>query len=198
MRSLLARSGILQAARAAVAASLLAACATGDVSLTTAATPSKPDTGNWSLEPRKDPIAGHGATIARLYVLLEGLYISELELSCFKGKPVVRLRFSKRLKTGTDKTGSLAYRFDERPGRELKARFFARPHIILVEDKAEVARFVEEMADAELLQLRVHAITARPFTVKFTVRGAPYAIEAAYANCPLPGAPAKPAKVAGT
>jgi hypothetical protein len=103
---------------------------------------------------------------------------------CFKNKPVVRLRFT--LKIGSDKTAALAYRFDEKPGRDIKARFFARQKAIVVEDDAEVAHFAADLAASETLYLRVSSLTASSFSAKFPVHGGAYAIEQAYAECPLP------------
>ncbi|MBI4273073.1 MAG: hypothetical protein HY659_00035 [Rhizobiales bacterium] len=180
-----------------VLASLAGACATGDAGVTAAAAPEKPDTGKWKFERRIDPITGATATTAWLeistYEFLKGNYEGDLQLMCFKNQPIVRLAFN--LKVGSDKTGSIAYRFDDNPGREIKARFFAKPRIIVIEDKAEVARFAGELAAAEVLHLRVTALTKRGFAAKFPVHGAPHAIKAAYAECPLPADP--PHKRAG-
>lgn len=171
-----------------VLALLLGACATGETPPTEAATVEKPDTGHWKFTHRNDPITGAPVAVAWIkiseYYFIGGQYESELALGCFKGQPVVRFLFNQKI--GSDKTGAIAYRFDENPGHDVKARFFARAGVIVIEDKAEVAQFAKELATAEFLRVRITALTARRFTEKFPVHGGAHAIEAAYANCPLP------------
>lgn len=182
------RAIIVRALVAVIAALLLCACATGDATVTAVAAPEKPDTGKWKFERRADPVTGAPATIAWLYIskydfLAGQTYAGELQLMCFKHQPVVRLQFN--MKIGSDKNAAIAYRFDDNPGRDIKARFFVRPGVIVIEDTAEVARFVDELAASERLFLRVTSLTAKGFSAKFTVHGAPHAIEAAYAECPV-------------
>lgn len=171
-----------------IVASLLSACATGDSAVTTAAVPDKPDTGKWKFARRIDPISGAPATTAWLYIskfdFLAGKnYEGELQLTCFKDQPVVRLIFNLRI--GSDKNAAIAYRFDDKPGRDVKARFFARQKTIAIDDKAEIARFVDELATSKTLFLRIASLTVGGFSAKFPVNGAPAAIEAAFAGCPL-------------
>jgi hypothetical protein len=166
------------------------ACATGDGALTQAsAPPGVPDKGQWKFERRVDPITRASSAVAFLEISKFDTRAfrteaGELQLMCFKNKPVVRLRFT--LKIGSDKTAALAYRFDEKPGRDIKARFFARQKAIVVEDDAEVAHFAADLAASETLYLRVSSLTASSFSAKFPVHGGAYAIEQAYAECPLP------------
>ncbi|NWG23466.1 MAG: hypothetical protein HXY30_03440 [Pseudorhodoplanes sp.] len=174
----------------------VAACATGDGALTTAAAPpsDKPDTGQWKFERRVDPITREPAAVAYLEVSKFDTRAfrteaGQLQLMCFRNKPVVRLRFT--LKVGSDKTAALAYRFDEKPGRDIKARFFARQKAIVVEDDAEVANFAADLATSETLYLRVSSLTASSFSAKFPVHGGSHAIAQAYADCPLPDGKAR-------
>jgi hypothetical protein len=48
-----------------------------------------------------------------------------------------------------------------------------------------VAQFVNELATAELLYIRIRSLNSGRSTAEFRLNGAPAAIEAAYAGCPL-------------
>ena len=91
----------------------------------------RPGAGNWKFVKRDDPVLGTVTTV-RLYLMgydfkSEKIEYTELELSCFKQQPVVRLQFP--FKVGSNRSATLAYRFDERPARESEARFHAGlPH----------------------------------------------------------------------
>lgn len=181
------RAGIMPAVIGTAAAGLLGGCA-ADAARTEVAIQNKPDTGSWKFERRNDPISGSSITTAWLSIgrfdFMSGQPITgELQLMCFKSHPVIRLSFS--LKVGSDRTAALAYRFDERPGHYVKASFFARERIIVIDNKVEVAQFVEQLQTAESLHLRVTRLRAGSFTATFPVRGAAPAIEAAFAECPL-------------
>lgn len=175
-----ARAGALLAAAFA-----LGGCA-GEALRTETAT--KPDTGKWRFESRNDPISGAQVTTAWLsissYNFLSGnVYAGELQLMCFKSRPVVRLAFN--MKVGSDRTAALAYRFDELPGQHVNASFFAREGIIVIDRKDEVVQFVDQLKDAQTLFLRVTRLRGGGFTAKFPVQGASQAVEATYADCPL-------------
>jgi hypothetical protein len=175
------RTGLRRAAALAVLA-VLGACA-GDTVRTT--TPEKPDTGQWKFERRPDPITGAQVTTAWLHIsryqFLGESYEGELQLACFKTRPVIRLAFN--LKVGSDRTAALAYRFDENKGRFAKAKFFSREKIILIDNKEEVTEFVDQLRSAQILFLRVTRLRAGTFTAKFPVHGASHAIDAAFAEC---------------
>ena len=61
---------------------------------------------------------------------------------------------------------------------------------VLIDDPNEVMRFTGDMATSDGLYLRIRSLTAAGRTsAEFKVAGAPAAIAAAYAGCPLtPGA----------
>lgn len=164
---------------------VLVACA-GDPVRT--AVPDQPNTGQWKFEQRSDPVSGSQVTtawlsISRYHFLSAKFYEGELQLMCFKTRPVVRLAFNLRI--GSDKTAALAYRFDENPGRYAKAKFFAREKFIVIDDRKEVADFVEQLQSAQSLFLRVTRLRAGSFTAKFPVHGGQHAVDAAFAECPV-------------
>lgn len=167
------------------------ACATGDGALTQASAPpaDKPDKGQWKFERRIDPItqapsAVAWVDIAKFDTRSWRTEAGELQLMCFQHKPVVRLSFT--LKVGTDKTAALAYRFDEKLGHDVKARFFARQKAIVIENQDDVRRFASELVASQTLVVRISSLTASSFSAKFPVHGGAYAIEQAFAECPLP------------
>lgn len=162
---------------------LLGACASE-----VARAPEKPDTGKWQFEQRNDPVSGTQVvtawlSISRYNFLSATSYEGELQLMCFKNRPVIRLAFN--LKVGSDRTAALAYRFDENPGRYIKAKFFSREKLIAIDDMTEVADFADQLHSAQNLFLRVARLKAGTFTAKFPVHGASHAMEAAFANCPV-------------
>lgn len=166
---------------------LTGACATGESALTTAAAP-PPDAGLWKFEKRTDPSTGAPMMTAYLNVnafdswghLRSGM----LQLMCFRREPVVRVAFN--VKVGSNRSATLAWRFDERTGREATVRFLSDYKTIVIEDQAEVAAFVEELAASERLHLTISSLIVGRTGVKFAVRGAQHAIAQAYAECPLP------------
>ena len=84
----------------------------------------------------------------------------------------------------------LGYRFDEKPGHEIEARFLHDFKTVVIEDKAEVAWFVGELATSSVLYVHIRSLNAGRSTAEFQLAGAPAAIEAAFAGCPTtPGRP---------
>lgn len=189
------RTGFVRCAAAIVAALLLDACATRDPLVSTAgATPS----GNWRIERQIDRITGAPISSALLPTSVSSNSAVDyprpatLQLTCFKDQPLIRLAFD--FKVGSNKNSVLGYRFDEKPGREIEARFLQDFHTVVIEEKAEVAQFVNELATSNVLYVRIRSLNAGRSTAEFRLDGAPAAIEAAFAGCPLtPPAPA-PAK----
>jgi hypothetical protein len=169
---------------------LLGACASDAVRSDNPSKPDtgKPDTGHWTFERRNDPISGKEVATASVliskYTLLSGIFrAGELQLICFKGRPVVRIRLDR--KVGTGRTSALAYRFDAHEGRYADAIFFSRDGLIVIDGKEEVAQFVSQLRSAHTLYLRVTRLRGSTLTAEFPVHGASHAIEAAYAECPV-------------
>ena len=191
------RTGLMRAGVMVIAASLLGACATGDASLTSAAAPAAappPSPGDWKFERRADRVAGGPTTTAYLLVRSKNarnasrrpalIQFASLQLMCFKNEPIVRLHFNYRV--GANRSAAVAYRFDEKPGRDVKARFLPDFQTIVIENKTDVAAFVDELAASNTLFMRVDSLIVGSTSAEFRVQGAPAAIEAAFADCPLP------------
>jgi hypothetical protein len=146
--------------------------------------------GNWKIERQTDRITaapvssaqliGVGSTSAFGATLPAGL-----QLMCFENKPLVR--FSFEFKIGSDKNTVMGYRFDDKPGREnVDSRILLGYQVIVIEDPATVAQFLADMAGSRELYVRLRSLTVGRTTGQFKVDGAAEAVQAAYADCPLP------------
>jgi hypothetical protein len=145
--------------------------------------------GNWKIERQEDRVTGRPVSSA--YVLTRwgstGSTVVpqtiSLQLMCFVGKPVVRFAF--QAKVGTNVNSYLGYRFDDKPGHEIGARFAQASSVVVIEEPAEVATFVNELATSKSLYVRRRSMTAERNSAEFNVEGAPAAIESALAGCPV-------------
>jgi hypothetical protein len=172
-----------------VPALLLCACARDPYVSQASAVPS----GNWRIERQPDRVTGKPIGSAFLVTRVSSnanvLYTqpASLQLSCFMDQPVVKFNFQN--KVGTNLNSFFGYRFDEKPGHEIGARFLADSAAVVIEDKAEVAQFVSELATSNVLYVRTRSLNAARNTAEFKVDGAPAAIEAAFAACPVTPSP---------
>lgn len=149
-----------------------------------------PNAGLWKIDQRFDRITGQPAPTAmvgkpvvdpKTLVFHQAL----LQLMCFEGAPIVRFAFDFNI--GSAKSTTLSYRFDDKPGHpNVKAKFIGRDaKVIIIEERAAVAQFVEELATSNVLSVRIASLTRGRTNVDFPVAGAPAAIEASYAACPI-------------
>jgi hypothetical protein len=157
--------------------------------------------GPWQIERAVDQVTQ--APVSSAFVLtrtVSNSYVAfpppaGLQLSCFKGEPIVRFKFP--FKIGSTRNAQLGYVFDKNPGREPDARFIEGQKNVVIEDTGEVARFTDELANAKTLYIRIRSLNAGRTSAEFQVDGAPAAIAAAYAGCPIVRDPrAKKPKVA--
>jgi hypothetical protein len=145
--------------------------------------------GPWEIERHADRVTGRG--IASAYVAnRNGSHTSEfftqpvgIQLLCFKQQPIVRFAFA--TKVGSTRNAMIGYSFDEKPGREIEARFVDGQKNVVIEDRAEVTRFAKELAASQVLYVRIRALNFGRSTAEFPVEGAQAAIDTAYAGCPL-------------
>jgi hypothetical protein len=164
-------------------------CVTGCAGARQAAVPSS-NTGLWKIDQRYDRITGTLAPTAMLrkqvvdpYTLV--FHEAMLQLICFNGAPVVRFAFDFNI--GSANSTTLSYRFDDKPGHpNVKAKLIGRGiKVLLIEERAAVAQFVNELATSNVLYLRIASMTAGRTNLDFRVTGAAAAIEASYAVCPI-------------
>jgi hypothetical protein len=189
----IARAGLvgrrLRAGAALAAALLLAACARDPYVLTTDTKP----VGEWRIEQQPDRMTGGSMSSAaiqtRTVSTANALFPPPvgMQLTCFREQPVIFFRFP--FKVGSSRAGELSYRFDERPGHVPKAHFVDDYMSVVIEDQAEAARFAAELAVANVLYIRTRSYNAPRASAEFQVAGAPAAIGAGFAGCPLSSGP---------
>ncbi len=165
----------------------LGACAMRDPYV---AAPATTTSGNWKIEKQNDRITGVPVPSATLIInnasntFADYAQPASLQLTCFDGAPLVRFAFS--FKVGTDPNSTLGYRFDEKPGHDnIAARFLQEYRTVVIEDRAAITTFVNELASSSTLVVRIRSLTAGRTTAEYKLDGAAAAIEAAFAGCPL-------------
>lgn len=180
---------VLRFGCAIVALSGLGACVTTDPYTWGArSTPS----GNWRVERTVDRVIGAPTSSAILatHAVSNGAIAfppaASLQITCFKDEPLVRFSFG--FKVGSNRNSVLGYRFDDKPGHEIEARFLQDTKTIVIEDSEAVAQFVRELATSQVLYVRIRSLNAPRTSAEFRVNGAPGAIEGGLAGCPVKGA----------
>jgi len=165
----------------------LGACAARDPYV---AAPATATSGNWKIERQVDRITGVPVPSATNIInnasntFAERPSLASMQLTCFDGKPMVRFAFE--FKVGTDPNSTLGYRFDEKPGHDnVAVRFLQEHRTVVIEDRAAIITFVNELATSSALVVRLRSLNAGRTTADFKLDGAPAAIEAAFAGCPL-------------
>jgi hypothetical protein len=143
--------------------------------------------GDWRIERQADRVTGAPISSATLVTRTSSSSESlvnqtaSMQLGCFMGQPVVKFGFAN--KVGTNLNSFLGYRFDDKPGHEIGARFIQNSTAVVIEDQAEVAQFVSELATSKSLYVRTRSLNAGRTIAEFAVEGAPAAIEAALGGC---------------
>ena len=169
-------------------ASLLGGCTARDPYVSASNTISS---GEWKIERQLDRITGNAITSALLWTRNSShsgedyAKPAQMQLMCFESKPVVRFVFE--FKIGSDKNSALGYRFDDKPGREVEARFLQDYRTVVIEDTDDVARFVRELATSQVLYVRIRSLNAPRTSAEFRLDGAPEAVEDGLAGCPVKG-----------
>jgi hypothetical protein len=179
---------ILVAAMAMIAG-VLGSCAARDPAVSSSDTMAA---GNWKIERPIDRITG--APLASAMLSTPSSHTSEpfpkhvlMQLTCFNQAPLIRFAFE--VKVGTTRNAVLGYRFDDKPGHEINARFLNDDKVAVIEDGADVTQFIDELSSAQLLYLRIRSLSFGRTTAEFHLDGAPAAIAAAFANCPAAARP---------
>jgi hypothetical protein len=143
--------------------------------------------GNWRIERAVDRITDAPLPSASVRTLASNSaeqfpQPASLQLTCFKDQPIVRFGFDFRV--GSNRNSVLGYRFDENPGHELEnVRFLQDYKTVVIEEKADVAQFVSELATAKVLYVRIRSLNAGRTTAEFRLDGAQAAIEAGHDVC---------------
>jgi hypothetical protein len=169
-------------------ASLLGGCTARDPYVSTAA--NTISSGEWKIERQIDRITGNAIASALLWTRNSShsgedyTKPAQLQLTCFESKPVVRFVFE--FKIGSDNNTTLGYRFDGKPGRDnVESRVLLGYQHIVIEEKAAVARFIDDLAGSSVLYLRIRSLNAGRTTAEFRLDGSAAAVQAAFAECPV-------------
>jgi hypothetical protein len=168
----------------------LSACVTARDPIVTTAAPVR--AGNWVVDRQIDRITGAPLSLAYVvtrnssYSSVAFTHPARMELGCFRQQPIVRFVFS--YKVGSNRNSMLSYRFDDRPGRETKARFLHLTRMVVIEDEDAAAQFLRELAASKTLYILVRSLNAGRSSAEFNVEGASAAIEQALADCAPKGA----------
>ena len=154
------------------------------------AAPATTTSGNWKIEKQVDRITGVPVPSAMLIIdnasnsFASTTKPASMQLTCFDGKPMVRFAFD--FKVGTDPNSTFGYRFDEKPGHDgVAVRFLQEYKTAVIEDRAAITTFIDELAASSALVIRIRSLAAGRTTAEFKLDGAPAAIEAAFATCPV-------------
>ncbi len=165
-------------------ACLLGACAARDPLVAPSGTTMA---GHWRIETQVDRITG--APIESALLTAPSSHSGEpfpkhvtMQLACFNRQPIVRFVFE--VNVATTRSNEFGYRFDDRPGHEIAARFLGDNKIAVIENGADVAQFVNELAAARTLYLRIRSLSFGRTTAELNVEDAPAAIAATVAHCP--------------
>src|SRR6195952_1825859 len=164
---------------------LLGACARDPYVSNTANTLSS---GNWKIERQTDRITGTAISSAMLmtrnaaHSSVNFAQPAGLQLTCFENHPVVRISFDHKI--GSDKNSTLGYRFDEKPGRDdVASRILLGYQVIIIDDRAAVSQFVDDLAGSNTLYVRIRSLSAGRTTAEFRLDGSEAAVQAAFADC---------------
>lgn len=173
---------------------LLAACQTKDAFVTS---PGRAESiGDWKIENQTDRVTNQPLSSAFVMAMASNSMTgnpkpAQLQLLCFDKQPVVRFAFE--FKIGAELNSEFGYRFDDRPGHDnIGVRILKGNNVAMIEERAAVQRFVDELANSHMLFVRVRSLNMGRTAAEFKIDGAPKAIEAAFANCPI--VPTKPAR----
>lgn len=156
--------------------------------------------GDWQIAGQLDRVTGATLPSATVVAFASSTFAdnpspASLQLSCFEGRPIVRFAF--QFKMGADRNAALGYRFDDKPGRDnVEARILAGQQVVVIENPAAVAQFIEDLGGAKKVYVRLRSLTSARTTAEFPLAGSDEAMKAAFADCPLPVWPALPAVTA--
>jgi hypothetical protein len=144
--------------------------------------------GNWRIEKQIDRVTG--APIESALLTAPSSHSGEpfpkkatLQLACFNKRPMARFAFE--TKVATTRSNEFGYRFDDRPGHQIEASFLGDDSVAVIANGADVTQFIDELAGAKTLYVRIRSLGHGRTTAEFNVEGAAAAIAATTAHCPV-------------
>jgi hypothetical protein len=166
---------------------LLGGCNTSDPYVRSAG---QVPSGNWRVDRQIDRITGRTVSSAQLLTRnashsgIDFAQPAGMQLTCFEGHAIVRISFD--FKIGSDQNTILGYRFDDKPGRDnVASRVLPGSQHIVIEEKAAVAQFIDDLAGSSVLYIRIRSLNAARTTAEFRLDGSAAAVQAAFADCPV-------------
>lgn len=145
--------------------------------------------GSWKIAHQADKVTGTELPSATVRAMASNTYAANasgslLQITCFDKKPLIRFAFE--FKIGSDKNTILGYRFDDRPGRDsIESRVLTGENAIVIDNKAAVTQFINDLTGASKLYLRIRSLTLGRTTAEYPLDGSAAAVQAAFAGCPL-------------
>jgi hypothetical protein len=85
---------------------------------------------------------------------------------------------------GTNADSEFSYRFDDHADHGVEARTLRDSSVAVIEDKAEVAQFMKELAPANVLYVVISSMAKGRTSAEFRVTGPQAAIDTLSAGCP--------------
>jgi hypothetical protein len=153
--------------------------------------------GAWRVQHAVDRITGEPTPKALIetaktsYTKSDTAWPATIALTCYQRRPIIRFVFDHKI--GSNSNSTFAYRLDDKPGREPDATILPDYKTIVIDDGADVAQFMDELASSTTLLVRVNSIFAGRSTAEFRVEGAGPAVAAVMTACPLPSPAPRPA-----
>ncbi len=156
--------------------------------------------GRWVIDRQIDRITGKTIAFVSIRAVKtttdqadNNLYFARnflMELSCFRDLPTARLKFNYYV--GSERNSTLAWRFDDKPGKESEARILRDYQTVIIDEPAEMRPFIEGLATSKTLYVRVVSLNNARNSAEFDVEGGAAAVKAAFADCPFPEPPPEP------
>jgi len=151
------------------------------------ATAAAESSGDWRITTRVDSVTGAKILNVRLEARKtahDGLFLAPdalLQLGCLKNHPLIHVAFAFQI--GSKADSEISYRFDNQPAQPVEARILRGLRIMVIEDKNEVAKFIDGLATANALYLVISSLDKGRTSAEFRVAGAQTPIEWITANC---------------
>jgi hypothetical protein len=151
------------------------------------ATATAESSGDWQITTKVDSVTGAKILNVRLEARKtahDGLFLPPdalLQLGCLKNHPLIHVTFAFQI--GSKGDSEISYRFDNQPAQPIEARILRGLRIMVIEDKNEVAKFIDGLATANALYHVISSLDKGRTSAEFRVAGAQAPIEWVTANC---------------
>jgi hypothetical protein len=176
--------GVFASSLPVVLAVLLGACASLSLLVPAAGAASS---GDWQITAKVDDAAKTKAFNVKLEARKtahDGLLLppgAVLQLVCLRDQPLIHVMFAFQI--GSKADSEILYRFDDKPMQPVEARILRGLKIFVIEDKAEVKKFLDGLASANALYIAISSLDQGSTSAEFRVAGAQGGIDLLNAVC---------------